>query len=68
MSRLFESFMTELFGNNAHLYAEAQRLDAESKEEQWYDARKKCNPIENTIEEWHILDKPNQKQQQLKNN
>ena len=34
MSRLFEKFMEELFGSNPHLHAEAQRIDAESKEAQ----------------------------------
>ena len=46
MSRLFEKFMEELFGQNPHLYAETQRIDAESKEAQWYDAAQKCNPLD----------------------
>ena len=66
MSRLFEQFMEELFGSNPHLQAEAQRIDAESKEAQWYDARQKCNPLTSTIEEWNALGKPNKKNQTLK--
>tara|TARA_R100001163_G_scaffold13569_1_gene12579 strand:+ start:2596 stop:2871 length:276 start_codon:yes stop_codon:yes gene_type:complete len=66
MSRLFEKFIQEVFGSNPHLHAEAQRIDAESKEAQWYDARQKCNPLVNTIEEWNALGKPNKKNQTLK--
>jgi len=66
MSRLFEKFMEEVFGQNPHLQAEAQRIDAESKEAQWYDARNKCNPMDNTIDEWYELGKPNEQNQTLK--
>ena len=66
MSRLFEKFMEELFGQNPHLHAEAQRIDAESKEAQWYDARQKFNPLTSTIDEWNELGKPNKKNQTLK--
>jgi|TARA_Y100000289_G_C3892495_1_gene134696 hypothetical protein len=66
MSRLFEKFIEEVFGSNPHLHAEAKRIEAESKESQWYDARQKCNPLDNTIEEWNALGKPNKKNQTLK--
>ena len=66
MSRLFEKFIEELFGQNPHLYDEAKRIEAESKEAQWYDAAQKCNPLTSTIEEWNALGKPNKKNQTLK--
>ena len=65
MSRLFEKFIEDLFGSNPHLYDEAKRIEAESNEQQWYDARNKCNPLDNTIEEWNELGKPNEKNQTL---
>lgn len=66
MSRLFEKFIEEVFGSNPHLYDEAKRIEAESNEQQWNDARLKCNPLDNTIEEWNALGKPNKKNQTLK--
>ena len=66
MSRLFEKFIEDLFGSNPHLYDEAKRIEAESNEQQWYDARKKCNPLTSTIDEWNALGKPNKKNQTLK--
>jgi len=66
MSRLFEQFMEELFGQNPHIHDEAKRIEAESKEAQWYDARNKCNPMDNTIDEWSELGNPNEQNQTLK--
>ena len=66
MSRLFEKFMQELYGQNPHIHDEAKRIEAESKEAQWYDARNKCNPMDNTTDEWSELGKPNEKNQTLK--
>ena len=66
MSRLFEKFIQELYGSNPHLHDEAKRIEAESKEAQWYDARNKCNPMDNTIDEWSELGKPNEQNQTLK--
>ena len=66
MSRLFEKFIEEVFGSNPHLYDEAKRIEAESNEQQWCDARKKCNPLDNNIEEWNALGKPNKNNQTLK--
>mgnify|MGYP003108730909 FL=1 len=68
MSKLFNQFVQEVFGGNPHLYDEAKQIEAESQEHQWHDARSKCNPIDSSVKEWEQLNKPNNKNQTLKNN
>lgn len=58
MSKLFEQFVNEVFNSNPHIYQEAQRLEAEIQEARYYAERNKCNPIDNTLEEWQELGQP----------
>lgn len=66
MSRLFEKFVEEVLGSNPYLYAEAQRIDAESKEAQFIERRNEITPENSTTEEWSEFGKPNLKNQLLK--
>jgi len=66
MSRLFEKFVEEVLGSNPYLYAEAQRIDAESKEAQYIERRNEITPENSTTEEWCEFGKPNLKNQLLK--
>tara|TARA_R110002050_G_scaffold24659_3_gene65872 strand:+ start:10396 stop:10602 length:207 start_codon:yes stop_codon:yes gene_type:complete len=68
MSRLFNQFVQEVFGGNPHLYDEAKQIEAQAQEEQFIDAQNKCNPMDSTTLEWQQLNKPNNKNQTLKNN
>jgi len=68
MSRLFNQFVQEVFGGNPHLYDEAKQIESEAQEEQFIDAQSKCNPMDSTTLEWEQLNKPNTKNQTLKNN
>jgi len=68
MSKLFEQFVQEVFGGNPHLYDEAKKIEAEAQEQEFFHARSKSNPEDSTIQEWENLNKPNTKNQPLKNN
>jgi len=68
MSRLFEHFFQDVFAGNPHLHDEAKLHQAEEQEQQFEEARSKCNPIDSTILEWEQLNKPNINKMTLKNN
>lgn len=66
MSKVFEQFVQQVFGSNPHLYDEAKRIEAESKEAQYYAKQSEINPLNSTTDEWAEFGKPNTKNQLLK--
>lgn len=63
MSKLFNQFVNEVFGNNPYMYDEAKRIEAEAQEHQYYAEREKFkiglkNPTNTSLTEWEQLGSP----------